>query len=82
MLNAALTGELLEVEFAIDPIFGYQVPTSCPEVPDDVLNPTSSWPSQEAYMQKYREMAARFVDNFKKFEEGTPEEVRKAGPSL
>ncbi len=82
LLNAALTGELLEVEFAIDPIFGYQVPTSCPEVPDDVLNPASSWPSQEAYMQKYREMAARFVDNFKKFEEGTPEEVRKAGPNL
>jgi phosphoenolpyruvate carboxykinase (ATP) len=82
LLNAALTGELLEVEFATDPIFGYQVPTSCPEVPDDVLNPASSWPSQEAYMQKYREMAARFVDNFKKFEEGTPEEVRKAGPNL
>jgi phosphoenolpyruvate carboxykinase (ATP) len=82
LLNAALTGELLEVEFATDPIFGYQVPTSCPEVPDDVLNPASSWPSQEAYMQKYREMAARFVDNFKKFEEGMPEEVRKAGPNL
>jgi phosphoenolpyruvate carboxykinase (ATP) len=80
MLNAALTGELLEVEYATDPIFGFQVPTSCPEVPDEVLNPASSWPSEEVYMQKYQELAARFEDNFKKFKEGTPIEVREAGP--
>jgi len=49
-------------------------------VPDDVLNPASSWPSDEVYMQKYRELAARFVDNFKKFEGETPQEVRDAGP--
>ncbi|MCJ7657974.1 MAG: phosphoenolpyruvate carboxykinase (ATP) [Anaerolineales bacterium] len=82
LLNAALTGELLEVEYATDPIFGYQVPTACPEVPDDVLNTASSWPSDEVYMQKYRELAARFVDNFKKFESETPQEVRDAGPKL
>jgi len=82
ILNAALAGELLEVEYATDPIFGYQVPTACPEVPEDVLDPASSWPSEEVYMQKYRELAARFVDNFKKFEDGTPDEVRNAGPKL
>ena len=82
ILNAALTGELLEVEYATDPIFGYQVPTACPGVPEDVLNPASSWPSQDVYMQKYRELAARFVDNFKKFEEGTTDEVRNAGPKI
>ena len=82
ILNAALAGELLEVEYATDPIFGYQVPIACPEVPEDVLDPASSWPSEEVYMQKYRELAARFVDNFKKFEDGTPDEVRNAGPKL
>jgi phosphoenolpyruvate carboxykinase (ATP) len=82
MLNAALTGELLDVEYDTDPIFGFQVPISCPDVPDEVMNPASSWPSKKAYMQKYQELAARFKDNFKKFEEGTLPEVREAGPNI
>jgi len=82
LLNAALSGELLGVEYSPDPIFGFQVPTSCPEVPADVLNPAASWPSQEAYMQKYRQLAARFVDNFKKFEDACPPEIVKAGPRM
>jgi phosphoenolpyruvate carboxykinase (ATP) len=82
MLNAALNGELLDVGFMTDPIFGLQVPSECPDVPVDVMNPASSWPSEEVYMQKYRELAARFVDNFKKFEDETPIEIREAGPKL
>src|SRR5690606_19715328 len=39
LLNAALAGELESVEFYEDPIFGFQVPTHCPGVPDDVLYP-------------------------------------------
>jgi phosphoenolpyruvate carboxykinase (ATP) len=82
MLSAALTGDLLNVEFVTDPIFGFQVPTECPEVPADVMNPASSWPSEEVYMHKYRELAARFVDNFKKYEDETSIEIRRAGPTL
>ena len=82
MLNAALNGDLLDVGFMTDPIFGFQVPSECPEVPVGVMNPASSWPSEEVYMQKYRELAARFVDNFKKYEDETPIEIRKAGPKL
>jgi phosphoenolpyruvate carboxykinase (ATP) len=80
LLNAALTGDLLEVEYSTDPIFGFQVPTKCPGVPNEVLNPASSWPNEEVYMHKYQELAARFRDNFKKFEAETPSEVRAAGP--
>ena len=82
LLNAALAGLLAEVEYSTDPLFGFQVPKSCPGVPDSVLDPASSWPNQAAYMQKYRELAARFVDNFKKFADQTTEEVRNAGPML
>lgn len=82
LLNAALNGELLGVEYSTDPIFGFQVPTSCPEVPSEVLNPAASWPSQEVYMQKYRQLAARFVDNFKKFEGACPPEIVGAGPRI
>jgi len=82
MLNAALEGKLEDVEFMDDPIFKFQVPQSCPGVPDDVLNPVSSWPSQEAYMKRYRDLASRFIDNFKKFEDESPSEVLSAGPML
>jgi phosphoenolpyruvate carboxykinase (ATP) len=82
MLNAAIDGKLLNVEYSIDPIFGFEVPRSCPDVPGEVLNPASSWSSQEEYMKRYRELASRFVDNFKKFASDVPLEVRSAGPTI
>jgi phosphoenolpyruvate carboxykinase (ATP) len=82
MLNAALSGQLRDVEYATDPIFGFQVPKACPGVPDHVLDPASSWPSRELYFQRYRQLAARFVDNFKKFDTAESREVEKAGPKL
>jgi hypothetical protein len=33
-------------------------------------------------MQKYRQLAFRFIDNFKRFEAGCPPEVIKAGPRV
>jgi phosphoenolpyruvate carboxykinase (ATP) len=82
MLNAALRGDLLEVEYTQDPIFGFEVPVSCPGVPDEVLNPISSWPSEEAYMKRYRSLASRFIDNFKKFEDQSTPEVIGSGPVI
>jgi phosphoenolpyruvate carboxykinase (ATP) len=58
------------------------VPQSCEGVPKDVLNPASSWPSKDAYMDKYKQLAARFIDNFKKFADQSPEDVRAAGPKI
>jgi phosphoenolpyruvate carboxykinase (ATP) len=82
MLNAALDGLLTDVEYQVDPVFGYQVPKQCPNVPESVLNPASAWPSQDAYMLRYRELAARFIDNFRKFADDCTPEVRASGPHL
>jgi phosphoenolpyruvate carboxykinase (ATP) len=82
MLNAALSGDLLSVEYTSDPIFRFQVPVSCPGVPDEVLNPASSWPSEEAYMKRYRSLASRFIDNFKKFADQSTPEVIASGPEI
>jgi phosphoenolpyruvate carboxykinase (ATP) len=82
LLNAALTGELLNVDYSTDPVFGFEVPRSCDGVPADVLDPASSWPSKTQYMGKYRELAARFVENFRKFEQSVAPEVLSAGPRL
>ena len=82
MLNAVLDGELDQVEYKTDPVFGFQVPKTCPDIPDEVLDPVSSWPDREAYNKRYRSLASRFIDNFKKFETETPPEVNAAGPKL
>ncbi len=82
LLDAALTGELLNVNYATDPVFGFSVPKSCEGVPANILDPSASWPSKEVYMQKYKQLAARFIENFKKFETGCPPEVIKAGPKI
>jgi phosphoenolpyruvate carboxykinase (ATP) len=82
LLNAALTGKLDGVKFNRDPVFGFDVPAACPNVPDDVLDPSSSWPDKAGYDRKYRQLAQRFIENFGKFTEGTPPEVIDAGPKV
>ena len=80
MLSAALSGDLLNGEFYQDPIFGFEVPMHCPGVPEEVLYPAQRWPSETEYWNKYRQLAMRFIDNFKKFAPDCPPEVRAAGP--
>ena len=82
LLDAALTGELLNASYGTDPVFGFSVPKSCEGVPANILDPSASWPSKEVYMQKYKQLAARFIENFKKFETECPPEVIKAGPKI
>ncbi len=80
LLNAALDGKLNEVQFRKDRLFGYEVPLFCPEVPEDVLEPSNSWGNKDEYWQKYDALAARYIENFKLFAEGCPDDVLKAGP--
>ena len=80
MLNAALEGKLDDVEYRKDKLFGFDVPLTCPEVPDDVLVPESAWGNKDDYWRRYDAMASRYIENFKRFASGCPEEVVKAGP--
>jgi len=80
LLNAALDGKLGGADFRTDEVFGFEVPLACEGVPPDVLLPASSWPDQAEYGARYRELGARFIENFKKFSTGCPPEVIAAGP--
>jgi len=82
LLNAALDGSLERVETSVDPVFGFAVPRVCDGVPVEVLDPGSSWPDGKLYMEKYRELARRFIENFKKFSDRCPPEVLAAGPRV
>ncbi|MGE5377818.1 MAG: phosphoenolpyruvate carboxykinase (ATP) [Bacteroidota bacterium] len=82
LLNAALSGKLNDVTYKKDPIFGFEVPEHCPGVPDDVLEPASSWPDRKEYDRRYKDLAMRFKQNFGKFESQTPQQVIDAGPRI
>ena len=82
MLSAALSGSMKSSEYRTDPVFNFEIPTSCEGVPSEVLDPSSAWPNQAEYMEKYRQLAGRFIDNFKKFAPDCPAEVVEAGPIL
>jgi phosphoenolpyruvate carboxykinase (ATP) len=82
MLSAALNGALAGVEYAADPVFGFQVPKTCPGVPSEVLDPGAAWPSRKTYMDKYGQLASRFIDNFRKFAAEAPQGVAEAGPRI
>jgi phosphoenolpyruvate carboxykinase (ATP) len=58
------------------------VPTKVPGVPENILDPAGTWPSKDEHAKKYKQLATRFVENFKKFEKDCPPEVIKAGPRL
>ena len=80
LLNTALDGELDKVEFRKDKLFGFDVPMSCPGVPEDVLDPSRSWGSKDEYWKTYDGLAARYIENFKLYEDGCPPEVVASGP--
>jgi phosphoenolpyruvate carboxykinase (ATP) len=82
MIRAILNGSLASVETKPDPIFGVNVPVSCPDVPTEVLQPRNTWTDKEAYDQKARELARRFNENFKKYESGVSEAVRAVAPKV
>jgi phosphoenolpyruvate carboxykinase (ATP) len=80
LLNAALDGKLDKVKFREDKLFGFEVPLSCPDVPEEVLEPSNSWGDKDEYWQKYDALGARFIENFKLYAKDCPEEVKAAGP--
>ena len=80
LLNAALSGSLLHVEYRKDPVFDFEVPVQCDGVPAQILDPANTWPSREEYFNKYDALAARFIENFKLMVAECPEHIRESGP--
>ncbi|MBT3340341.1 MAG: phosphoenolpyruvate carboxykinase (ATP) [Planctomycetes bacterium] len=66
LLDAALNGDLDSVGFETHPVFGLQMPTSCPGVPAEILNPRNTWQDKEAYDVAAEKLRGMFHDNFEK----------------
>lgn len=80
MITAAMNGELNNVEYIPHPTFGVLMPTSCPNVPSEILNPRDTWADKEAYDKKASELAQLFVKNFDKYASQANEEILSAAP--
>ena len=81
MVTAALTGEFDIVKYRRDDTFNLDVPTTCPGVPPEVLNPRNTWSEKDAYDLSARKLAQMFVENFRKFG-NVSKEIRDAGPQI
>ena len=80
IVNAALDGKLDDVATVTDPIFGLEVPTECPGVPAEVLNPRNTWTDADAYDTQARKLAGLFQENFAKYADDVPDSVKAAAP--
>jgi phosphoenolpyruvate carboxykinase (ATP) len=73
---------LNSVEYENHPVFGMAIPTECPGVPVDVLNPKETWSDKKAYDEKAKYLAGLFIKNFEKYASGVSQEVLDAAPKI
>jgi len=80
MVTAALTGALDIVKYRHDDLFNLDIPTECPDVPPEILDPKNTWVDKDSYYLSAKKLAQMFVDNFKKFKD-ISSEIKNAGPT-
>jgi phosphoenolpyruvate carboxykinase (ATP) len=67
MLRAALNGDLNNVSYEKDAFFNLDIPTECPGVPSEILNPRNTWDDKAAYDKQAQHLVELFEENFKQF---------------
>ena len=80
LITATLNGELEKVKFNTLPVFNLHMPTLCPNVPSEILNPRNTWKDKDAYDAKASELAKSFVKNFDQYASEANEEILSAAP--
>ncbi len=76
MIKAALNGTFDSINFKKDAHFGLSIPTSCPDVPNEVLNPMETWSDKEAYTESATYLKDLFKENFKRYESTVNDAVK------
>ncbi len=80
MVTAALNGDFDKVEFKHHDVFNVDYPTSCPGVPDEMLDARGMWADKDAYDAQANKLAKMFEDNFAKKYPHMAAEIANAGP--
>ncbi len=80
MVDAAISGQLQDVEVKTEPYFGLHVPVHIEGVPDEVLRPRQTWQDSKAYDEQAQKLARMFQENFAQFEDEVDPSIMAAGP--
>ena len=80
MIRSALAGNLKDSATKEHPIFGLHMPTEIAGVPNDVLDPRSTWKDAAAYDEQARKLAGMFRENIIKFGDAVASGIIAAGP--
>lgn len=81
MVTAALTGALDDIPYTHNDLFNLDVPSQCPGVPSEILNPKNTWSDTDSYDSFATKLAQMFVENFTKFQDVDPQ-IINAGPVI
>lgn len=82
MITAILNGELDNVDYEQNFIFGLFMPKYCPGVPTELLDPMNTWLQKGAYVGKAIQLAHSFHLNFEKFAAQASEQIIEGGPLI
>ena len=83
IIDAILNGDILKAPTKKIPIFDIEVPTSLPGVDTGILDPRDTYESAEIWEEKAKDLAGRFINNFKKYEGNEAgKALVSAGPKL
>ena len=82
IVDAIHSGELADIETSEDPVFKLQIPSACPGLSPEVLQPRRTWEDPTSYDAAAARLAGLFAENFKRYEAEASDELRAAGPAL
>ncbi|MEZ3499844.1 phosphoenolpyruvate carboxykinase (ATP) [Pantoea sp. KPR_PJ] len=83
IINAILNDDLTETPVNILPVFTLAVPAHVAGVPDEVLDPRTSWETPARWQAKAEELGAMFRANFARFADTeTGQALQSAGPVI
>ena len=80
MISSILREDLENIKYSTHEVFGLKMPNSCPNVPNDILNPKNTWKNKLAYDKKASQLADAFNKNFAQFADNANEEILAAAP--
>ncbi len=68
IIDAILSGDIKKAPTKKIPYFDFEVPTELPGVNTGILDPRDTYANASEWEEKAKDLAARFVKNFKKYE--------------
>ena len=83
IIDAILNGSIDKAPTKMIPYFNFEVPTKLAGVDTGILDPRDTYAKAEEWDVKAKDLAARFIKNFKKYESNRAgKALVKAGPKL